>query len=314
MPGQKTEFSFPDEADDKKDAKQAEDKLEIVVEDDTPEQDRNRKPLEKEVDEVTEDELEGYSEKVKARINELTHARHDERRRREAIQREHEEAVRIAEAIAQENKRLKQSLEEGTTNNATQSKELAEIRLAQAKSKMRAAHEAGDSDALVDAQQEVAQAVLALERATSFKPTPLQKESASDKVEPTTPERTPVQPKPDTKAVAWRRENPWFGSDKRMTAFALGVHQELVESGYDTSSDEYYNTLNKELKAVFPKAFKDDTKSDTKPPATVVAPATRSSGPKKVTLTKTQVQIANRLGIPLEEYARHQALLESRNG
>ncbi len=178
---------------------------------------------------------------------------------------------------------------------------------------MKAAHEAGDSDALVEAQQEVAQAVLALERAKAA-PTPLQKETASDTVE-ATPERAPVQPKPDARAAEWRKQNSWFGDDEEMTAFALGVHQKLVKQGVDTRSDAYYNALNKRLRETFPAAFKTEEKSDAKPPATVVAPATRSSAPKKVTLTKTQVALAKRLGVPLEQYARQVALLaEQANG
>lgn len=319
MAGERTEFVFPDEQEEKKTTTvetEADDNVEIEVVDDTPEQDKGRKPLDKPIVEPTSEELEGYSDKVKARINELTHARHDERRKREATEREREEAIRAAEAIIEENKQLKKRLDEDGNTNASQSKQLAEIQLATAKAKLKAAHEAGDSDALADAQEEVTTAVMALQQAKSFKPAPLQKESPSGTVATDTPQRSPVVQKQDPKAAAWKTENSWFGTDKRMTAFALGVHQELVEKGYDTSSDEYYGTLNQELRATFPKAFKDTEKSTTKPPATVVAPATRSTAAKKITLSATQVQIAKRLGVPLDQYARQVALLkeQERNG
>lgn len=317
MATEKTEFVFPDEQEEKKTTQQeTSDEIEVEVVDDTPEQDRNRKPLDKPVNEPTQEELEGYSASVRARINELTHARHDERRKREATEREREEALRAAEAIIEENKSLKKRLEEDSTTNASQTKQLAEIQLATAKAKLRAAHEAGDSEAMADAQEEVATAVLALQQAKSFKPTPLQKESASDTVSTDIPKRPPATPKQDPKAASWKAENSWFGVDKRMTAFALGVHQELVEKGYDTSSDEYYDTLNQELRGTFPKAFKAPEKSSEKPPATVVAPASRSVSANKITLSKTQVQIAKRLGVPLDQYARQVALLkeQERNG
>lgn len=316
MTVEKTEFTFPDEVEDKKEVKASKEEVEqdIEVVDDTPEADRGRKPLDREVDDPTDEELEQYGEKVKARIKELTHARHDERRGREAIEREHQEAIRLAQGAIEENKRLKKQLEEGSTANATQSQKLAEINLANAKAKLKAAHEAGDSDAFADAQEEVTTAVMALQQAKSFKPTPLQSEDASGTVVSNTPERPPIA-KPDDKAVQWRKDNSWFGTDKRMTSFALGVHQELVEGGYDTKSDAYYSAINKALRDTFPTAFKAEEKADKKPPATVVAPATRSSSATKVTLTKTQVALAKRLGVPLEQYARQVAALEQqKNG
>jgi len=322
MTVEKTEFTFPDdtsteiEVENKAKSKvtRPEDDAEIEIVDDVPEQDRNRKPLTTEVAEPTDDELESYSDKVKARIKELTHARHDERRKREAIEREQQEALRFAQQAAEENARLKKQLEEGSTTYATQSQQLAEINLANAKTKLKQAHEAGDSEAFAEAQQEVTSAVLALERAKSFKPTPLQKSSEAGTVSPNAPERPPTVPKPDDKAVKWRNDNPWFGTDKRMTSFALGVHQELVEGGYDTKSDAYYNAINKALRDTFPTAFKSAEKPDSKPPATVVAPATRSTSATKITLTKTQVALANRLGVPLKEYARHVAMEQQKHG
>jgi hypothetical protein len=124
-------------------------------------------------------------------------------------------------------------------------------------------------------------------------------------------EATPQAAQPDPKANAWQRANPWFGQDDEMTAFALGVHRKLVNGGLDPRADEYYERLNARLRQVYPEQF-GEKRADTKP-ATVVAPATRSSGPRKVRLSKTQEALAKRLGVPLEEYARQLVKQESSN-
>lgn len=314
-----TEFVIEDDKPEKQDksVKSAAPEPEVEIVDDTPEKDRGRKPLDREVIEPTEEELAAYSDKVKERINELTHARHDERRRREQLEREHQEAIRIAEALAEENRRFQQQLKEGTTVHASQAMELAETRLERAKQKLRAAHEAGDTDTFVEAQQEVASAVMAVERAKSLSSTPLRKTQDADNVSSNAPERPPVAPKAepqvDPRAQAWRNSNSWFGQDPEMTAFALGVHNKLVQARVDTRSDAYYNALNKRIREKFPEAFQDTTAPEkSSPPPTVVAPVSRSSSPAKIVLTKTQVQIAKRLGVPLDQYARQVAVLKER--
>lgn len=309
-PEEKLEF----EVEDDKPAK-AEPELEIV--DDTPEKDRGRKPLDREIAEPTEEELAAYSDKVRERINELTHARHDERRRREQLEREHQEAIRIAQGLTQENLRIQQQLKEGSSTVATQSVELAETRLERAKQKLRAAHEAGDTDTFIEANQEVALAAMALDRAKSLTSTPLRKGDDTDNVPTNAPERPPVasesRPQVDPRAQAWRNGNSWFGQDPEMTAFALGVHNKLVQTGVDTRTDAYYNALNKRIREKFPEAFQDSTTPEkSNPPPTVVAPVSRSSSPNKIVLTKTQVQLAKRLGVPLEQYARQVAVLKER--
>ena len=309
----KVAFTFPDEKEQEEvEVKDSDTEVEVV--DDTPDEDRGRKPLEKEVAEPTEEELAAYSDKVKSRISELTHARHDERRKREQLEREYQEALRAAQALAEENKRIQQQLSHTTTTSHTQFKELAQTKLDRAKAKLRAAHEAGDTDTFVEAQQEVASAVMELERAKYMAQTPLQRETSSDNVEPNAPQRQPVAPKQqvvvDPRAQSWRDSNPWFGQDPEMTAFALGVHNKLVQSGVNPQGDEYYAALNKRMRQVFPEAFKDTTTPSKPAPSTVVAPVTRSSAPKKVVLTKSQVAVANRLGVPLEMYARQVAALK----
>lgn len=309
------EFKFPDEKqpEEKKDDIQfeVEGEPEIEVVDDTPEQDRGRKPLDKEVTDPTDDELQAYSDNVKSRIKELTHARHDERRAREAAQREKEEAFRLAQSAIEENKRLKERLSQGQTTFASQTQKLAEVELEKAKSALKSAHEAGDTEAFAEAQVALNQAVFALERAKAFKAAPLRAEDESDKVSPQQAAQPPV-PEVDPKAVAWKDRNPWFGEDDEMTSFALGLHNKLVKARYDTSSDEYYKAIDTRMRQVFPDKFKSE-KTEEKPeaparkPATVVAPSSRATSAKKIVLTQTQVALAKRLGLPLEVYARQVA-------
>ena len=309
------EFKFPDEKqpEEKKDDIQfeVEGEPEIEVVDDTPEQDRGRKPLDKEVTDPTDDELQAYSDNVKSRIKELTHARHDERRAREAAQREKEEAFRLAQSAIEENKKLKERLTQGQNTFISQTQKLAEVELEKAKSALKAAHEAGDTEAFTEAQVALNQAVFAVERAKAFKATPLREEGDSDKVSPQQAAQPPV-PEVDPKAVAWKDRNSWFGEDDEMTSFALGLHNKLVRARYDTSSDEYYKAIDTRMRQVFPDKFKSE-KTEEKPeaparkPATVVAPSSRATSAKKIVLTQTQVALAKRLGLPLEVYARQVA-------
>ncbi len=321
---EKQEFKFPHETEDSKDVEakvefevEGDEKPEIEVVDDTPEADRGRKPLEKEVNDPSEEELQEYSDKVKSRIKGLTHARHDERRAREMAEREREEAFRVAQAAYEENQKLKQRLSQGENTFVSQAQQLAEVEVDRAKNALRAAHEAGDTDAFVEAQAALNKAQFMQERVKAFRPTPLQKETEGDKVSPQQPAQAPV-PQPDEKATAWKRRNSWFGEDDEMTSFALGLHNKLVKSGYNTQSQEYYDAIDGRMQQVFPENFKPaQGKSDnpTKKPATVVAPSSRATSAKKIRLTQSAVNIAKKMGIPLEEYARQVAVLErNQNG
>jgi hypothetical protein len=299
-----TEFQFPDEIKtEKKDAPEElqieiEGEAEIEVVDDTPEQDRNRAPMKEPPTEVTDDELSQYSEGVKKRIQHFSKGYHEERRAKEAALREREEAVRLAQNLVEENKRLQGSLGQGQQALLEQAKKVVQNELDQAKQKFKAAYEAGDSDALVEAQEALASAKYKSERVNNFKPAVAQ------------PQNTVVQPDPrpeqtvrvDSKAKAWQDANSWFGADKEMTALALAVHQDLVESGEDTNSDEYYEKINARVRKRFPEAFTSEKRK-----SSVVAPATRSTAPRKIVLTQSQVQIAKRLGVPLEAYAKQVA-------
>lgn len=286
------------------------DEIEIEVVDDTPAEDRGRVPSPP-PEEVSDDELHQYSESVQKRIKHFTKGYHDERRAKEAALREREEAIRLAQAVLEENKKLKGNL--GVSQNvlAEQSKKVAQSELEQAKKRLKEAHESFDTDAIIEAQEALTVAKMKAERAENFKPAPLQQEENEVKI----PQPAP-QVQPDRKAADWQKQNPWFGSDDEMTAFALGLHQKLVKSGVSPQSDEYYEKINSRMRQVFPEQFGDETVEQTapKPKASVVAPATRSTAPKKIVLTASEQAVAKRLGVPLEEYAKQVALLRKTNG
>ena len=316
-----SEFKFPDEVDATADPKESKVEFEIEGEgapeieivDDTPEQDKGRKPLDRQVSEPTDDELEQYGEKVRNRIKELTHARHDERRAREALERQHQEALRATQALFEENKKLKTHLNTGTTGFITQAQKLAEMEVEKAKAALKAAHEAGDTEAFVEAQAKLNEAVFAQQRAKSLKPPPLQTEEQRGNVAPQQPSPQAPAPQVDPATQAWVDRNRWFGQDDEMTSLAMGVHTKLVKSGVTPGTKEYFDTIDTRLRQVFPDKFEAPAPSQTKRPATVVAPTQRATSAKKVRLTQSQVAFARRANIPLEEYARHVALLEQSN-
>ena len=295
----KQEFKFPHEREEEKPEEiEVEVDAEIEVVDDTPEEDRGRKPMTDPPAEITDEELEKYSDSVKNRIKHFSKGYHDERRAKEAALREREEAVRIAQALAEENKKLQGSVGQNQAALLEQAKKAVVAEVEKAKSKLKEAHESGDTEAFVSAQEELAKAVNRAERIASFRP-PVAK-PAEPVVQPAP---QPVQtPKVDSKALAWRESNQWFGPNRGMTAFALAVHQDLADEGVDLTSDDYYNRINKAVRERFPEAFTSEKRK-----SNVVAPATRSTAPRKIVLTQSQVNLAKRLGITPEQYAREYA-------
>ena len=305
---EKTEFEFPDEAEvnARKGGKVVEpesDAPEIEVVDDAPEEDRGRKPMTEPPKEVTDDELSKYDESVQKRIKHFTKGYHDERRAKEAAEREKEEALRFARSLAEENNKLKGSVNQNQTALIEQAKKVVANELETAKRQYKEAYEAGDSDALVNAQEALTSAKMKADKVNNFRPAPLQVEKTD--VQPA------YQPQPaapvDEKLLAWQDQNQWFGSNKRMTAYALGLHEDLVGEGIPAGSDEYYKRINTDMRERFADQFGADEPADAKPQRTKsnnVAPATRSTAPRKIVLTQTQVNLAKRLGVPLELYAR----------
>ena len=292
-------FRFPDEIEEKVDETP---ELEII--DDAPVVDQGRKPADEPPKEFSEDELETYNDSVKKRIKHFTKGYHDERRAKEAAFREKEEALRLAQSVVEENKKLKGSLSQGQTALLEQAKKVVDNEIQAAKNKYKSAYELGDSDALAEAQSELTAVTIKAERLHNFKPAPLQEERNEVQTQVTQPQQL------DRKAEAWKEKNNWFGSDRRMTSYALAIHEELTQDErLNPSSDEYYRRIDSEMRTRFPDAFESDTEVDASPPPkkSIVAPATRSTASKKIVLTQSQVNIAKRLGVSLEDYARQVA-------
>lgn len=295
----------------KKKAAADDDDIDIEVVDDTPKKDRGRKPSTP-PDELTDEELESYSEKVRKRLQHFSKGYHDQRRAAEQAAREKAELEAFTARLVEENKKLKGTVGENQKAMLEQAKRMAERELEEAKSKFKSAYDAGESDAVVAAQEELTTAKLKAERVNNLKLPALQESETEVQPQPSAP---PV----DDRAVKWQQDNSWFGQDDEMTAFALGLHQKLVKQGIDPRSDDYYEKINSRMRQVFPDSFDDveDEPEEPKPrrKTNVVAPATRSTAPKKIVLTQTQVALAKRLGVPLEEYAKQVAMeLRKQNG
>jgi len=315
------DFEFPDEKEVKvrvhNDEPGNEVDIDIDVVDDTPEQDRNRKPLPKEmVDELEQDELTDYSDRVKERMAQLKKVWHDERREKEAAAREREEAINYARAIQTENQRLKSTLNTGEQSYVQIAQRAADQDLAIAKRDYREAYDTGDTDKIIDAQQRMNEAQYRLTQLHNYRPkydNALQEQENPVYIQP----ERPQVPKPDRKALSWQDKNSWFGQDEEMTSLALGLHEKLVRAGTSPTSDEYYTTIDKTMRKRFPEYFGDDSLDDETPAqrtkqSTVVAPASRSTAPKKVHLSKTALALAKKLGLTPEQYARETIKLENR--
>jgi hypothetical protein len=305
---EKIEFSFPDEEEKTSRAggKVVEPDPEIEIVDDTPEHDRNRKPMVEPPKEFNDDELTKYDEGVQKRIKHFTKGYHEERRGKEAAQRERDEAFNFAQSLLTENERLKGSVNQNQTALLEQAKKVVSNEVDQAKQKYKEAYESGDSDKLVEAQEELTSAKIKADKVNNFKPTPLQarQNPVQNEVQPA--KQAPV----DEKLLAWQDNNQWFGSNKRMTAYALGVHEDLVGEGIPAGSAEYYRRIDSDIRSRFSEQFGADESVDAKPQRTksnIVAPATRSTAPRKIVLTQTQVILAKRLGLTNEQYAREVA-------
>lgn len=300
--GNKLEF---DSAEASRKAKEPKEDVEIEVVDDTPPKDRGRKASEP-PDEVTDEELEGYSEKVRKRLQHFSKGYHDQRREKEQAIREKQALEELAQKMADELKSVKGNFNKSQEALIEQAKRVASTEVEEAKRKYKEAYESGEADKVVEAQEELTNAKIKFDKVNNFKPTPLQEDETGVQTTYTAPSNA----NRDEKAESWRQENSWFGTDDEMTAFALGLHQKLVKSGVDPKSDDYYDAINKRMRQVFPESFEGayQEPEDEKPRrSNVVAPATRSVAPKKITLTKTQVAIAKRLGVPLELYAKQVA-------
>ena len=297
--GKKTKKDFAEDA-----AKSDDDSREVEVEvvDDTPKADRNRKASEPPED-VTDDELEDYSDKVRKRIQHFSKGYHDERRAKEEAHRQSQELERVTQQLMEENKKLKGNVNKNQAALLDQAKKNAAIESDNAKRAYKEAYESGDSDAVLDAQDKLTNAKLKSERLANFKLPSLQE---TETPVPKEVEQIAPAVQVDDRAADWQKANTWFGPDDEMTSLALGLHNKLVKQGVSPQSDEYYESIDTRMRQVFPDNFEDAEPKRKK--TQVVAPATRSTAPRKVTLTRTQVQIAKRLGLTPEQYAKQVAI------
>jgi len=297
----------------------SDDDIKVEIVDDTPPEDKNKKPIPKKLaEELINDPLDEYSEKVQTRIKQMKKVYHDERREKERALRDQQDAIEFAKRVAEENKRIKHMLSYGEKEYAETLKTSAEMSLEMAKQEYKKAYEEGDTDKVIEAQQRMQEANMRVMQAKNFKPTALQEENFEVQ---TQHEQTQSVPKPDNKAMAWQERNSWFGQDEEMTASALGLHEKLKRTGVEIGSDEYYATLDKTMRKRFPENFEDaqeeEVVSKAEPvrtkPRTVVAPAVRSTASNKVKLSPRQVELAKKLGLTPERYALEMKKLETQN-
>jgi hypothetical protein len=263
------------------------------------------------------DEHDQYTDSVQNRINKLT------KKMREA-ERQREEAIRYAQQVQDESTQIKQRLKSLDQGYMTEYGGRLEVEQKQVEADLKRAVELGDADATVSAQQRLTQLAVAKDRYDQAKVAQQQREEQEKQQEeqqPTLPYQQPqtqqqqAPKKADPKAEDWASRNKWFGQDEAMTYAAFGIHKRLIEDeGFDGKSDEYYNELDRRLRDRFPREFDGDVENETPPKKVTqsVAGVSRSSTAptssgrnRKVRLTPSQVQIAKKLGVPLEEYAKY---------
>jgi hypothetical protein len=314
------EFKFPDEIDNEPTTidLDAGDDVTIEIEDDTPPEDRNVEPLPDDMKQELEsaDEDEDYSQKVKKKFTQYKKAWHDERRAKEAAFREQNEALTMAQKILDENKRLKEVLHSGEKELISTYQSSAEMELAQATRSYKDAYDSGESDKLADAQQDMMRAQIKLDKAKNFKPT-VQFAENDVQIQVRQPQAAQQM---DSKVAEWVSRNSWYvdPEKKSMSKYAVFIHEELEDKfgkGF-VGTDEYFKRIDQEVQRRFPEEFtseqtNDEPKVQRTKPSTVVASARRSTGPKKIVLTKTQVALAKKFGLTPEQYAKEQLKLEA---
>jgi len=283
--------------------------FEVEEIDDRPVSDRVEPKINASKDfDVSDEEIASYSENVQKRIKQLKYEFHEERRAKETAQRQNEEAIKIAQNLASERDNLRQTINKGNEALFTATESKLNTDLDVAEKGFKEAYEEGDADKITEAQRKLTEASVDKKNWEQYKPPP---EAEVTQEEPLPNGQEQPQVVVDQRAKAWLTDNKWFGNgpDKNaeMTGFAYGVHEDLVRSGVDpnTRADEYYAEVDKRIQERFPEHFGEEVgREETSAPQPVVASARRSSGKtRKVQLTKTQVDLARRLGITKEQYA-----------
>jgi len=280
----------------------------LEAEDSANSQDSSAETVVQESD--SEDEHEKYSNSVQKRINQLT-------KRAKEAEREREEALRYAQNIQAENTDVKQRLQTLDRSYIDEYGHRVSSEQARAKDELKSAIETGDTDRQMQAQERITQLTLAADRHAQAKASRAaqaaqaeqQQAYAQQQAQQPQYQPAPRQAAPDQKAEEWASKNEWFGEDDAMTFAAFGLHKKLVqEEGFDPASNDYYDALDSRMKNAFPHRFPDEEVTRQNRSGQTVAGVSRSKGTgrgKKVRLSPSQVTIAKRLGVPLEEYAKY---------
>ncbi len=221
--------------------------------------------------------------------------------------RERKELESLAKKLLEENEGLQDKAFNSKKSAIENAKKSTASELEMAKKAYKTAYEGGDAEEVLAAQERLTTANIRADKIANYDTESLQRERSSVQI----PQSTVDVPTADPRAAEWASENTWFGDDDEMTAYAMGVHQKLVKQGVDTGSDEYYEAIDARMQKVFPEELGIEAEEEvsvetetSKRRSNVVAPASRSTAPKKVRLTQTQVAIAKKLGVPLELYAK----------
>ena len=249
------------------------------------------------------DDLSEYSESVKKRISKLTNRFREEERQRQA-------AVEYAEAVKKQNEELKTRIDKLDTTYVGEFDTRVQSQSIAAKEAYKKALEEGNADAMYEAQQNISRIALEESRLAQLKADRETKTQQVEQPQAQQPQAQQPQAKPDPKAEDWAKKNTWFGQDQTMTYAAFGLHKQLIEDeGFDATSDEYYTELDNRIRSEFPHKFAEAPKKSNSPRvASAGTTASKSSSPKgrrTVKLTASQIAIAKRLNVPLEEYAKY---------
>ena len=247
------------------------------------------------------DELDQISESVQKRIDKLTY------KMREA-ERQRDEAVNYAQSVNQTASTLKEKLKNSDSSLFKEYDNRVQSEIAGAKQLLKEAQEVGDSAAVVEATEKLSRASAEAENLRRLSAQQQLREKNQPQEVPVEAYKPTLQPQaagPDPKAEEWAKRNTWFGDDQAMTFAAFGIHKELVESGYDPSSDDYYNEVDKRMQDNFPHKFSEEQSAPVQQVAASSRGASGKKSSRKIKLTPSQVAIAKRLNVPLEEYAKH---------
>ena len=314
------EFKFPDEQD--KDLPEDTLDIELEIEDDTPEKDRGKEAIPKEMVDKFDaaDDEEELDEKAQAlRLKQYKKVYHDERRAKEAAFREQQEAIELAKRVMEENKKLREQYSAGEKTYIETVQSQADLQVQVAQRAYKEALESGDPDRIVEAQTALNDAGYRVHKAKDFRPSTLQTRENDVQMQQVEQPRAKIDPKTES----WLDQNPWYGTKKAMSSYAVGIHEELLDEYGQAivGTDQYFKRIDRTMREKFPEYF--DTMEEAEPkegvqkptskakPSTVVAPATRSTASKQVKLKTSQQAIAKKLGLTPEQYARELMKLEA---